>query len=152
MNGVHIPSHGHGYLKPVQPGEIRNPTGKDGLWREAQRITREKSPEAARRPGELMNGTDERVALMATDKVLTWAWGKPPEYDPREDSPDVSIDTSILSPEADHAAVSAATWVEGGGDADGDRRGGRVISRLHLRQPLRNLGAGIMRLSHAFAT
>jgi hypothetical protein len=98
-NGVHIPSHGHGYLKPVQPGEVRNPTGKGGLWREAQRITREKSPEAARRLGELMNSTDERVALMAADKVLTWAWGKPPEYDGREDPPDVSIDTSILSPE-----------------------------------------------------
>jgi hypothetical protein len=31
--GVHVPSHGHGYLKPVQPGEVRNPTG---FWCEAR--------------------------------------------------------------------------------------------------------------------
>jgi hypothetical protein len=97
--GAHVPSHGHGYLRPVQPGEVRNPSGKGGLWREAQRITREKSPEAARRLGELMNSSDERVALMAADKVLQWAWGKPPDYDPREDKPPVTIDTSVLTRE-----------------------------------------------------
>jgi hypothetical protein len=95
--GVHIPSHGHGYLRPVRPGEVRNPTGKGGLWREAQRITREKSPEAARRLAELMDSSDERVALMAADKVLQWAWGKPPEFDPREDKPTSAIDVSVLS-------------------------------------------------------
>jgi hypothetical protein len=95
--GVHIPSHGHGFLRPVQPGEIRNPTGKGGLWREAQRIAREKSPEAARRLAELMDSSDERVALMAADKVLTWAWGKPPDHDPNQDRAASGIDLSVLS-------------------------------------------------------
>jgi hypothetical protein len=95
--GVHIPSHGHGYLKPVQPGEVRNPSGKGGLWREAQRITREKSPDAARRLVELMYSDDDRVALMAAEKVMVWSWGKPPDYDPREDRPPMTINTSILT-------------------------------------------------------
>lgn len=29
-----------------------------------------------------MGSEDERVALMATDKVLERAWGRPKEYDP----------------------------------------------------------------------
>jgi hypothetical protein len=97
--GVHVPSHGHGYLRPVRPGEVRNPTGKGGLWREAQRITREKSPDAARRLVELMYSDDDRVALMAAEKVMVWSWGKPPDYNPREDRPAMKIDTSIMSPE-----------------------------------------------------
>ena len=95
--GVHIPSHGRGYLRPVRPGEVRNPTGKGGLWREAQRITREKSPDAARRLVELMYSDDDRVALMAAEKVMVWSWGKPTEYDPREDRPAMKINTSIMS-------------------------------------------------------
>src|SRR5580658_7280870 len=87
---LHVPSHGHGYLRPVRPGEVRNPTGKGGLWREAQRITREKSAEAARRLVELMYD-DDRVALMASVKVMVWSWSKPPEYDPREDRPATEI-------------------------------------------------------------
>jgi hypothetical protein len=96
---LHVPSHGHGYLRPVRPGEVRNPTGKGGLWREAQRITREKSAEAARRLVELMYSDDDRVALMASVKVMVWSWGKSPEYDPREDRPATEINTSIMSPE-----------------------------------------------------
>jgi hypothetical protein len=96
-SGVHVPSHGHGYLKPIRPGEVRNPTGKGGLWREAQRITREKSPDAARRLVELMYSDDDRVALMAAEKVMVWSWGKPPDYVPREDRPPLTINTSILT-------------------------------------------------------
>ena len=98
-SGMIVPSHGGGLLKPIQPGEARNPGGKGGLWQETQRIARQKSPEAARRLTELIDSTDERVALLAADKLLTWAWGKPPEHDPRADRPPMQIDTSVLAPE-----------------------------------------------------
>jgi hypothetical protein len=66
-------------LHPFQPGQSGNPSGKGGLYHEAQRICREASPRAARRMVELMDSDDERVALLAADKVLERAWGKPKE-------------------------------------------------------------------------
>jgi hypothetical protein len=76
---IHVPVHGKGVLHPFQPGQSGNPTGKGGLYHEAQRICREASPQAARRMVELMNSDDERVALLAADKVLERAWGKAKE-------------------------------------------------------------------------
>ena len=55
-----------------------------------------KSPRAAQRLIELMEGDDERVALMAADKVYERAWGRPRDYDPR-DRP--GSDPPLLSPE-----------------------------------------------------
>ena len=86
---VHVPAHGNGVLRPFQPGQSGNPSGKGGLYHEAQRICREASPAAALRIVELMNSTDERVALMAADKVLERAWGKPKETS--DTSPDEAI-------------------------------------------------------------
>jgi hypothetical protein len=87
---VLVPAHGNGALRPFKPGQSGNPTGKGGLFHEAQRICREASPDAARRMVELMYSTDERVALMAADKVLERAWGKPKEEpDTPEDPTDV---------------------------------------------------------------
>ena len=83
---IHVPAHGKGYLRPFQPGQSGNPSGKGGLFHAAQRICREASPAAARKMVELMNSSDERVALMAADKVLERAWGKPKEKP--EDAPD----------------------------------------------------------------
>ena len=42
-------------------------------------MARKASPAAMGRLIELMNSRDERVALMAADKVLERAWGKPKE-------------------------------------------------------------------------
>jgi hypothetical protein len=74
--GMIVPRHGHGLLKPIQKGEARNPGGKGGLWQETQRFCREKSPEAAKRLYELLGSADERVALMAADKLMTWGLGE----------------------------------------------------------------------------
>jgi len=86
-----VPAHGNGTLRPFQPGQSGNPSGKGGLFHEAQRICREASPAAARRMVELMNSADERLALMAADKVLERAWGKPKEMPdkPPEDPEDI---------------------------------------------------------------
>jgi hypothetical protein len=74
---AYVPKHGRGQLRPFRIGESGNPTGKGGLFYEAQQICREASPEAARRMVELMGSKDERVALMAADKILERAWGRP---------------------------------------------------------------------------
>jgi hypothetical protein len=34
----------------------------------------------------LMDSADERVALMAADKIFERAWGKPREYDPEQET------------------------------------------------------------------
>jgi hypothetical protein len=84
-----------------KPGQTGNPGGRTKAFAEAQRICREASPEAARRMVELIRSEDERVALMAADKVYERAWGKPKEYDPStERDPSRSrFDPSLLSPE-----------------------------------------------------
>ena len=65
-----------------KPGQSGNPGGRTASFVECQRLAREASPDAMRRLIELMASPDERVALMAADKVLERAWGKPREYDP----------------------------------------------------------------------
>ena len=73
-------------LVPYKKGQTGNPGGKTKLFAQVQRICREASPEAARRLIELMHSEDERVALMAADKVFERAWGRPKEYDPNAES------------------------------------------------------------------
>ena len=65
-----------------QPGQSGNPGGRTASFVECQRLAREASPDAMRRLIELMVSPDERVALMAADKVLERAWGKPKEQHP----------------------------------------------------------------------
>jgi hypothetical protein len=98
---THVPVHGKGILHPFQPGQSGNPSGKGGLFHEAQRICREASPQAARRMVELMNSDDPRVALLAADKVLERAWGKPKEV-PEE---------AMLDPAAAEQAAQARAEV-----------------------------------------
>jgi hypothetical protein len=65
-----------------KPGQSGNPGGRTASFAECQRLAREASPDAMRRLIELMASPDERVALMAADKILERAWGKPKEQDP----------------------------------------------------------------------
>jgi hypothetical protein len=52
---------------------------------------REGTPEAARRMVELMRSTDERISLVAADKVIERAFGKPREAIPDDrPRPDLS--------------------------------------------------------------
>ena len=57
-------------LVPYKKGQTGNPGGKTKLFAQVQRLCREASPDAARRWIELMQSEDERVALMAADKVF----------------------------------------------------------------------------------
>src|SRR6478672_13779709 len=74
-------------LVPFQKGKSGNPGGRTKQFAQCQRLCREDSPEAARRLIELMQSEDERVALMAADKVFERAWGRPKEYDPNAEAP-----------------------------------------------------------------
>src|SRR4029077_1095800 len=74
-------------LIPYKKGQTGNPGGKTKQFAQCQRLCREASPEAARRLIELMHSADERVALMAADKVFERAWGRPKEYDPNAEAP-----------------------------------------------------------------
>ena len=69
-------------LVPFPKGKSGNPGGRTKQFAQCQRLCREASPDAARRLIELIQSEDERVALMAADKVFERAWGKPRIFDP----------------------------------------------------------------------
>ncbi len=82
-----------------KPGQSGNPSGRGGKFVEAQSIARNKSPDAVRTLVNLLNDPDARVRGYAADKVLQWAWGKVPDYDPKsEQSETQPIDPSQFSP------------------------------------------------------
>src|SRR5712671_7867735 len=72
-------------LVPFPKGKSGNPGGRTKQFAQCQRLCREASPDAARRLIELIQSEDERVSLMAADKVLERAWGKPRDYDPAQE-------------------------------------------------------------------
>jgi hypothetical protein len=45
-----------------------------------------------------MYGDDDRVAPTVAEMVMVRSWGKPPDYDLREDRPALKINTSTMSP------------------------------------------------------
>jgi hypothetical protein len=96
-DGLIVPSHGNGLLKPFQKGVSPNPTGKSGLWAQVQSMCRVKSPEAVNKLVELMQCDDERVAMLAAQKVLEWAWGAPQPYKPGSDDGRMVLDLKSLS-------------------------------------------------------
>ena len=62
-----------------KPGQSGNPGGFTGELAEVQALARQASPEAMQNIIDKMSSTDERVSLLAADKVLERAWGKPKE-------------------------------------------------------------------------
>jgi hypothetical protein len=70
-------------------------------------LCREASPDAARRLIELMYSEDERVALMAADKVLERAWGRP-----KEPEQPTSFERRLAAMTPDERARDAAELVE----------------------------------------
>jgi hypothetical protein len=93
------PAHGGGRLRPFQRGVSGNPGGRGGQYHEARRICREASPAAAKTLIELMRDKDPRIRGWASDRVLSWAFGKPPDYNPEEDRPSLVVDLARLTPD-----------------------------------------------------
>src|ERR1700730_387356 len=88
-------------LVPFPKGKSGNPGGRTKLFAQCQRLCREASPDAARRLIELMQSEDERVALMAADKVFERVWGRPKDYDPDKEAPKKALpfDPSLCTTE-----------------------------------------------------
>jgi hypothetical protein len=98
-DGWVTPAHGGGRLRPFTRGVSGNPGGRGGRYHEARRICREASPEAAATLVELLRDKDPRIRGWASDRVLSWAFGKPPDYDSNEVRPPVLVDLTRLSPD-----------------------------------------------------
>lgn len=108
-----VPSHGVGaILPPWKPGQSGNPSGRPMALREVRALGKEASPDAMRAMIRIVRDVDKegrnledgRVVVVAAQTILTWTYGKPPDYDPREDRPAVGIDISRLSA-ADRATM-----------------------------------------------
>ena len=104
------PSHGKGKLMPAW-GSPERPVPKGGghtkprTLRDVQRLARKESVDALislvgcyKRPdGKIDRTADGRVVQAAASTVLTWAFGKAPDYDPNRERPAVKFDLSGLS-------------------------------------------------------
>lgn len=84
-----------------QPGQSGNPEGgaqrRGEPLREVRSIARERSPRAVNRLNELMEGDDPRVAVVAAQTILTWAFGRPENLPPEAGAPRAQIDLSRLN-------------------------------------------------------
>lgn len=76
-----VPSHGHGRLRVIRPGESGNPTGRNGHYGEVQRLCREAGPAVAKRLIEIALDPNEetRVSVVAAQEVLNRGFGRPRE-------------------------------------------------------------------------
>lgn len=83
-----------------QPGQSGNPGGKRGRFQQLQSMAREASPQALAKLIEMIGDPEPRVAGWAADKVLERAYGKPKDYDPRdEQNGGTAIDPAQFTPE-----------------------------------------------------
>ncbi len=104
-----VPSHGVGRITPWQPGQSGNPGGRPMGMREVREAARKLCHESVTALGRIVtetvidesgiehNAHEGKVVVAAVQTILTWAYGKPPEYDPREDRPSVGINLAVLS-------------------------------------------------------
>ena len=88
-----VPSHGHGRLRVLQPGETANPTGRSGRYAEVQRLAAEASPEAMKVMIEIMRDADEetRARIVAIEGILNRAFGRPREMQPEAAAPPLDL-------------------------------------------------------------
>lgn len=92
-------------------GETGNPGGRSEGQKQCLALAREASPKAMAALIALLDSADDRVVLMAADKVLERAYGKAKEA---PEDPRPPIDLSKLPPEA-LAMLKAALGLIAGG-------------------------------------
>lgn len=119
---------GREYLKKYQfkPGQCGNPGGKSKLELEVRRMAREWSPEVMARMIDICLTTDdERVAVVAGEKILERAYGKAKEMAPGEgEDPAAAAQISRLSGEERDALKVLLLKAVGKGESEGDSDGG----------------------------
>src|SRR5690348_10383254 len=91
-----LPRRQNAYLRPWKPGQSGNPGGRKNPLKEVQALCRDRSLKSARALADIAEDPDEDSArrIVAADKVLTWAFGRPPDYDPASDKPSMVVDLS----------------------------------------------------------
>ena len=88
--GYRVPSHGRGKLKPFKKGDVANPFGKGGQYQECMRLYRDASPKAARKMIALLESDDDRVVLLAAEKIMDRSWGRVKDADPGQADPEAA--------------------------------------------------------------
>ena len=107
-----IPGRNGGFLTPWPKG-ISGHQGapKRGL-KEIRELARHKSVESVESLGYIIRAfnaqfkpddgiqaqdIDGRIVVVAAQTILTWAYGKPPDYDPKTEGPELPVDLSKLT-------------------------------------------------------
>ena len=95
----HVPSHGHGRLRPFQPGRSGNPSGTSGRYGEVVRMAREAAPEVMRALiGIAMDrNEDSRARIVAIQEILGRAFGRIPAEVKTTEAGPATLDASKLS-------------------------------------------------------
>ena len=63
----------------ILPGAVLNPSGRPKIWREFQEAMRERTPQAVEVIDKSLSSKDDATRQWAAEKVLAYAWGRPPQ-------------------------------------------------------------------------
>jgi len=92
-------------MPAFQPGTIGNPGGRPKSLKDVRSLARKQSMNAlhaligvyTRPDGKIDRSADGKMVVAAAQTVLTWAYGKPPDYDPAREEPETKIDLTGLT-------------------------------------------------------
>ena len=105
------PRHGNGLLRPFRPGQVDVERGNTAL-RQVRNLTKSKSPEVAARLIDIaLHDPDTRVAVVAGQAVMLWAFGRPENLKADDGEPSSKLDLSKLT---DRELQILSKLVEGG--------------------------------------
>lgn len=85
-------------LRPWKPGSTGRVNVPASPLKQVQQYARDKSMSAVQALSAMVEDPEEdsRVVIIAAQTILTWAFGKPPDYDPNSEKPSVLVDFSRL--------------------------------------------------------
>ena len=104
---AHVPSHGGGRLDLFKSGVSGNPGGRPANYHQARKALQDwAAKDGVPRLIELAASADDRVASVVVLGIFDRAYGKPKEFDPREERSPLLIDTSVLSEAERHVLLA----------------------------------------------
>ena len=113
----HVPSHGHGRLRPFQPGQSGNPSGQSGRYGQVVHLARQASPQVmqalitiALDPAE-----DSRARIVACQEILGRAFGRIPAEVKLNEGGSATLDASKLTDRELEVLLKIARTAKPGG-------------------------------------
>lgn len=93
--GYRVPAHGHGRLRPIQPGQVLNPGGLGGKYNEIIRMCRKVSPEVMARLIRIALDPNEesRYVIVASQEILNRGFGRAREVLPDAGAPELNLES-----------------------------------------------------------